>query len=284
YEILAGRRPFAGATNAVTIVSILERTPAALFESQVSALAMLQRIVGKALSKDVDERYQTAAEMLGDLAAVKREIVTKPRRRNSTISGDPSLAEARDLTRYVSPLRHVFPIAMIALLAICIAAGVILYKRNARRPVAEAPLPATYAQMNDAQRLRFISEQEQRVAAMMGERPVKLNDEALRAIKAGVDRYVAPPKPNAPTLNEIYTRAPPYIPLIAKEFSARRIPIIVGVYLPMIESAYTPCYENEAGAKGLFQFLPATAERYGVAREDMCDVNKMAPAAAHYIA
>jgi membrane-bound lytic murein transglycosylase D len=138
--------------------------------------------------------------------------------------------------------------------------------------------------MNDTQRLRFISEQEQRVSSLMGERPVKLNDEALGAIKAGVDRYVAPPKPNAPTLAEKYLRAPPYIPLIANEFRARRIPVIIGIYLPMIESAYTPCYENEIGAKGLFQFLPATAEHYGVPRADMCDVNKMTPAAAHYIA
>ncbi|HEY8205602.1 MAG TPA: transglycosylase SLT domain-containing protein, partial [Pyrinomonadaceae bacterium] len=38
------------------------------------------------------------------------------------------------------------------------------------------------------------------------------------------------------------------------------------------------------GAKGLFQFVPETAQQYGVARKDMCDVNKMAPAAAHYIA
>src|SRR6185295_3530140 len=36
--------------------------------------------------------------------------------------------------------------------------------------------------------------------------------------------------------------------------------------------------------KGLFQFLPQTAENYGVARAAMCDVEKMSPAAAHYIA
>jgi membrane-bound lytic murein transglycosylase D len=52
----------------------------------------------------------------------------------------------------------------------------------------------------------------------------------------------------------------------------------------MIESSYSPCYENEIGAKGLFQFLPSTAERYGVSHAEMCDVQKMAPAAAHYIA
>jgi len=286
YEILAGRRPFSGATNADTIVSILERTPAPIFASEVRvrALAKLQQIVSKALSKDVGRRYQSAADMLADVAEVKREVAAGSNRSRYGVAAETPVADARELTGRISPLGSAFPIAVIALLAICITAGVILYRRNARQLAVEAPLPTTYAQMNDAQRLRFISEQEQHVASMMGERPVKLNDEALRAIKTVVEGYVAPPKPNAPTLNEIYSRAPPYIPLIAKEFNARRIPIIVGIYLPMIESAYTPCYENEAGAKGLFQFMPSTAEHYGVARADMCDVNKMAPAAAHYIA
>jgi membrane-bound lytic murein transglycosylase D len=52
----------------------------------------------------------------------------------------------------------------------------------------------------------------------------------------------------------------------------------------MIESEYKPCYENSIGAKGLFQFLPQTIEQYGVPRSEMCDVQKIAPAAAHYIA
>jgi len=285
YEVLAGQRPFSGATNADTIVSILERTPAPLFGDQpkVRALALLQRMVSKALSKDVDERYQTVADMLADLERVKREISAGSRTKRSRVTADTTVTSARELTRGVSALRNAFSIAAIAVIAILVIAGVILYRRSKSR-VANAPLPTTYAQMNEAQRLRFISEQEQRVASMMGERPAKLNDDALRAIKAGVDRYVAPPKPGAPSLAETYARAPAYIPIIAREFSARRIPIIIGVYLPMIESAYMPCYENEAGARGLFQFLPTTAEQYGVARADMCDVNKMAPAAAHYIA
>ena len=52
----------------------------------------------------------------------------------------------------------------------------------------------------------------------------------------------------------------------------------------MIESEYKPCLESSLGARGLFQFMPQTAEHYGVARADMCDAEKMAPAAAHYIA
>src|SRR5207253_2638771 len=82
--------------------------------------------------------------------------------------------------------------------------------------------------------------------------------------------------PDHEGLPVVYGRAAPYIPVIARAFTARRIPVVIGIYLPMIESAYKPCYVNSAGAKGLFQFLPATAEHYGVARADMCDVDKMA--------
>jgi serine/threonine protein kinase len=287
YEMLAGHRPFSGATNADTIVSILERNPAPLFgvESKARALALLQRIVHKALSKSVEERYQSSAEMLADLDRAKREIADGSRNRKPLIHPNTTLAEVRRLAQaQTSPRRYAAAVIAIAALIVIGAAAGILYYRNASRTAPEPPSPTVYAQMNEAQQLRFLSEQEQRIAAMMGERPVKLNDEALRAIKAVVDRYAAPPKPNQSTLNEIYARAPPYIPLIAREFNARRIPIIVGIYLPVIESAYQPCFENEAGSKGLFQFLPRTAEHYGVPAKDMCDVNKMAPAAAHYIA
>ena len=60
--------------------------------------------------------------------------------------------------------------------------------------------------------------------------------------------------------------------------------MIIGIYLPVIESAYRHCYESPLGAKGLYQFLPSTAASYGVSRDEMCDVEKIAPAAAHYIA
>src|SRR5258706_11127446 len=124
---------------------------------------------------------------------------------------------------------------------------------------------------------------------MIGQPPVNLNQEALQAIKRRVDHYAAREEsiynnPIGESLNVIYARAEPYVPLIARSFAARKIPIVVGIYLPMIESEYKPCYENQIGATGLFQFLPSTAKNYGVAREDMCDVEKMTPAAADYIA
>ncbi|HXU08416.1 MAG TPA: serine/threonine-protein kinase, partial [Blastocatellia bacterium] len=73
YEMLTGRRPFAGVTNADTIVAILEGTPAPLFTGAVnsSILTRTQRVIDKALSKHAVERYETTAEMSVDLSAIK---------------------------------------------------------------------------------------------------------------------------------------------------------------------------------------------------------------------
>ena len=60
--------------------------------------------------------------------------------------------------------------------------------------------------------------------------------------------------------------------------------MIIGIYLPVVESDYRSCYENGFGAKGLFQFLPGRRANMVWLDEEMCDVEKMAPAAAHYIA
>jgi membrane-bound lytic murein transglycosylase D len=82
----------------------------------------------------------------------------------------------------------------------------------------------------------------------------------------------------------MYERAQQHVPLIARSFAARKVPIIIGIYLPVIESAYQHCSESPLGAKGLFQLMPQTAQNHGVARKDMCDEEKMTPAAADYIA
>jgi membrane-bound lytic murein transglycosylase D len=123
----------------------------------------------------------------------------------------------------------------------------------------------------------------------MGDSPAALNEDALRAIKRNVDSYVArlgstSTQPGREDLRVVYARPAPYLPLIARSFAARKVPTLVGIYLPMIESEYRPCFENRLGAKGMFQFLPETAKIYGVAQNEMCEMEKMAPAAAHYIA
>jgi len=69
YELLSGKVPFAGETINHTIVSILENEPK-LLENVPDEL---QRIVRKTLTKEKENRYQTARDLLTDLKEVIQE-------------------------------------------------------------------------------------------------------------------------------------------------------------------------------------------------------------------
>jgi serine/threonine-protein kinase len=72
YEMLAGSTPFKGETPSHVIVSLLEKAPLPL-PGSADAPAELKRIVGKALHKNRDERYQTARELHLDLQNLKQD-------------------------------------------------------------------------------------------------------------------------------------------------------------------------------------------------------------------
>ena len=290
YEMLTKRLPFTGATRMDTMVAILDREPPPLSEvsNAYPALPLLQQLVSKCLRKDVKDRYHAANELLGELKNAREQVKSglPGARIANPVQAAGHTLEAAPSSHYVWPLLGV----MLLLLAATVAT--VLYRRSAALPrsVTASEAAATgklYSQMSDTERLVFVDAQEQRISTMMGDRPVKLNEDAVRVIKSYVDHYTALNSSadlDSESMSVVYGRARPYVPLIARSFEARKVPVIIGIYLPVIESAYRNCYENSIGAKGLFQFLPQTAENYGVAREDMCDVEKMTPAAAHYIA
>jgi serine/threonine protein kinase len=74
HEMVAGRRPFDGATPTDVIIAIAEREPSPLASCAPAVPAELERIVKKALAKDRDERYQTAHDLLVDLKNLRREL------------------------------------------------------------------------------------------------------------------------------------------------------------------------------------------------------------------
>ncbi|MHB8526990.1 MAG: protein kinase domain-containing protein [Candidatus Acidiferrales bacterium] len=73
YEMATGQTAFPGNTPAVIFDNILNRMPAAPTEVNPNLPPKIEEIVGKALEKDRDLRYQTAAEMRGDLKRLKRD-------------------------------------------------------------------------------------------------------------------------------------------------------------------------------------------------------------------
>jgi serine/threonine protein kinase/Tol biopolymer transport system component len=74
YEMIAGQAPFEG-VNAIEVMGeILNRAPQPLSQHRTDVPAELQRIVGKALRKDREERYQVVKDLLVDLKDLKREL------------------------------------------------------------------------------------------------------------------------------------------------------------------------------------------------------------------
>jgi eukaryotic-like serine/threonine-protein kinase len=74
YEMAAGRLPFEGQTNSDVISSILQKEPPALTLFSDHADARLDEIVTKGLTKDREERYQSAKDFFIDLKRLKHHL------------------------------------------------------------------------------------------------------------------------------------------------------------------------------------------------------------------
>ena len=74
YEMVAGRLPFEGPTTTDVIANILHKEPPALTLLCNEADTRLDEIVTKALTKDKEERYQSAKDLLIDVKRLKQHL------------------------------------------------------------------------------------------------------------------------------------------------------------------------------------------------------------------
>ncbi len=96
YEMLTGSLPFRGNTPGVILHAILEKEPVPPTRLNPDVPNELERILGKALEKERNLRYQNAADMGADLRRLKRSLES---RRLSALTGSetrrsPQLAAA----------------------------------------------------------------------------------------------------------------------------------------------------------------------------------------------
>jgi serine/threonine protein kinase len=73
YEMCTGKKPFTGANSLVTLDAVLHAKPTPPRDLNPKIPIELEGIIGKAMEKNRNHRYQSAAEMKSDLALLKRE-------------------------------------------------------------------------------------------------------------------------------------------------------------------------------------------------------------------
>jgi tetratricopeptide (TPR) repeat protein len=126
YEMATGRNAFAGDTVGVTTDAILHDAPAPMREFVPQASSQMEQIVAKALEKDRDLRYQTAAEMRTDLQAHQRNATNVVAVQRATAA--PVIPAKRAPT---SSKRWIVRVGAGAVTVGVIVAGWLLYPRHA---------------------------------------------------------------------------------------------------------------------------------------------------------
>jgi len=153
YEMVAGRRPFEGATTTDVLAAILGQEPAPLKEHLPAAPAELQHIVTQALQKDREQRYQTVKDLSLDLKDLNQELEFEERGKGAQASARRAqraeavtneapapTASAEDLVSGIRRRKRSLIAAVVALLALAVA-GIAYYFSSARQIDSIAVLP-----------------------------------------------------------------------------------------------------------------------------------------------
>jgi eukaryotic-like serine/threonine-protein kinase len=132
YEMATGRIPFEGNTSAVVFQGILDRNPRPPMELNPAVPLKLEEIISKALEKDVELRYQSAAEIRSDLRRLKRDgparssagVATAPATYPAASGSNPAMQSSSSAVILDAARRHKSGTSLVLVLSLAmIAAG-----------------------------------------------------------------------------------------------------------------------------------------------------------------
>ncbi|MCG6928544.1 MAG: serine/threonine protein kinase, partial [Acidobacteria bacterium] len=127
YEMATGERPFGGATFAEVASSILKDTPMPVTERKADLPRDLARLIKHCLEKEPRKRLQTTLDLANELEELRREVDSGEA---LTSGGAPVV------TRRVGTKRRIWLVGGAAAVALALAVGSLLLRRNTSPPPA----------------------------------------------------------------------------------------------------------------------------------------------------
>jgi Tol biopolymer transport system component/predicted Ser/Thr protein kinase len=138
YEMATGGLAFPGSSSGVISEAILNRTPPSPSIANPTIPPKLEEVIFKAIEKEREFRYQTAAELRGDLKRIKRALDTS-RVRPGALAAPAGTAPTPVTDNAPSRKRMLIP--ALAAAAIALLVGLAAGKFLLQRPLVQAVLP-----------------------------------------------------------------------------------------------------------------------------------------------
>jgi serine/threonine-protein kinase len=138
YEMVSGRRAFAALSVPATLFAIVHEPPAPLGEGVPNSY---RRIVDRAIAKQLQDRYQTGAEIVRDLQGISELDVSAPTVSIQKIEGGPEIAA----TSRLLGIRRRYWLWLLAALPVATLGRVVLnFKNHGEGKPGESAKPAAY--------------------------------------------------------------------------------------------------------------------------------------------
>jgi serine/threonine protein kinase/Tol biopolymer transport system component len=152
YEMATGQRAFAGDSPGTIFVAILQKAPTSPVRLNPECPAELEHIINKALEKDRDLRYQSAAALRADLKRLKRDTesgrsaarVSAGNAELSSAAGTGSLAAAAVVSKAGWPRWKGWAVAVGGLGLVVIALLIYFHSRPLPPPKVSGYVPITH--------------------------------------------------------------------------------------------------------------------------------------------